>query len=139
MSTRRSLGIEFDKGKGEFVDGGMFLRRPAGWRSAAAWRMLGWPAKGAQKAAVLYAQRVEAAERHGEVKPAAVKLTGDGIRGGGGLPWGRRKGAPQKGNGSRRGRGGSPAHQLAAWGSRWAGEPAAKGGGGTLCFSVARG
>ena len=91
MSTRRSLGIEFDKGKGEFVDGGMFLRRPAGWR------MLGWSAEAAQKAAVLHAQCVEAVERHGEAKQAAVKLTGDGIRGGGGLPWGRRKGAPQKG------------------------------------------
>ena len=40
---------------------------------------------------------MEAVERHGEVKPEAVKLTGDGIRGSGGLPWGRRKGAPQKG------------------------------------------
>ena len=70
----------------------------AGQRArGAAWRCAGMPAEAAQEVVELHAQRVEAAERHGEVKPAAVKLTGDGIRGGGGLPWGRRKGAPQKG------------------------------------------
>jgi hypothetical protein len=137
-------GDGFGRSRGENGDDVVFSTAAGGLARmgvrGAAWREAKAPAEAAQEAVELHAQCMEAAERHGEAKPGRLSSPELQIRGGGGRQHrGEERRCHRRGNGSRRGRGGSPAQQLAAWGSRWAGGMAAKGGGGALCFSEAQG
>ena len=103
----------------------------------AAWRGLGWPAEAAQEMVELHVQRVEAAERRGKANPWRLNSPEQQTEAAAADCLGKEKrGAYRWGKGTQRCQGCLSAPQTVVWGSRRAGRPAVRGGGGALCFPV---